>query len=49
MNKFVSHVLEGEFFARCPDVPIFVPVSSQVSVDGCDENIATDVEFALID
>lgn len=48
MDEAILQVFQSEFLARSADIPLFVPVGLYDVVDGCDYDVATDVEFTLV-
>jgi hypothetical protein len=49
VDEFVVDVVQGEFLAGGADVALVVPVAFGEAVVGGDEEVAADVEFALLD
>jgi hypothetical protein len=48
MDKLVFQVFQAKFFTGSADVPLFVPVTLQYSIDGCGEYVAANVEFPFV-
>jgi len=49
MDKLVCDIFQCELFTRSPDVPVFIPISSQISVYGSYEHKTTDIELPFVD
>jgi hypothetical protein len=48
MDVFIIDIFEREFFSGSPDVPVFVPVPTNIPIHRGDQGVATDIEFSLI-
>lgn len=48
MYQFIVQVFQGVLFAGGSDVALLVPVSLDESVDAGDQDVASDVKFALV-
>lgn len=48
VNKFIIDLFKIKLFRRCPNVPCFVPVSFDETVNRCDKQVMPDVEFSVI-
>ena len=48
MNHLVIGVIQVVLDWGCSDVPVFVPVTLQNSIRCCEENITTDIKFAVM-
>lgn len=48
MNEEVGSVLQVEFFAAGPDVPVAVPIGFQRSVDTGEQHKMANVEFSAV-
>lgn len=48
VDKLVFDVLEIELLGWCSDVSGFVPVAFDDTIDRCDKEVMSDVEFSVV-
>ena len=46
--NYSRHIFQRKLFAWCPHIAIFEPIRLHVTVDHCDQNVTTDVEFSFL-
>lgn len=47
MHISVGYVLESEFTAACPQIPILIPITLQVTIDGAHQGEATNIKLSV--
>jgi hypothetical protein len=48
MYKLILQIFEAKLLTGCADVPLLVPIPLHDAVDTGDQDVAADVEFALV-
>lgn len=48
MDQFIIQILQSILFARCTHIPLLIPISFNETINASDEDVTTNIEFALI-
>lgn len=48
MNVFVIDILELEWLTACSNVALFVPISLKHAINTCEQDVMSNVEFAVV-